>query len=48
MERIARVATVAQQARNAAAAAAPAAGPSKLQSALQQLAARERIRSDAA
>jgi hypothetical protein len=48
MERIARVATVAQQARNATGELAPASTPSKLQSALQQLAARERIRSDAA
>jgi hypothetical protein len=48
MERIARVATVAQQARNAAEEPAPVPVPTKLQSALQQLAARERIRSDAA
>lgn len=49
MERIARITAAVQAARAPVAEVeAPAAGPTKLQSALAQLAARERARSDAA
>jgi len=49
MERIAKITAVAQSARGVAPEPeAPPVGPTKLQAALAQLAARERVRSDAA